>query len=146
MAMDVGGKGKINSEINVTPLVDVVFVLLVIFMVVAPLLERGYDLDIPEEITQRPPDIQKQIVVTFTKNGDCFINKNRTSKEQLQLKLSEILSGQSQKLVFLAAARELNYGDVVGLMDAIRASGAKSIGLVTDDKLADTPIGAMFGL
>jgi len=145
MAMYVGGKGKINSEINVTPLVDVVFVLLIIFMVVAPLLERGYDLDVPEEVKQQQPD-SRQIVVAFTKNGHYFLNKERTDKEQLPLKLSQILSGQSKKLVFLAAARELNYGDVVELMDAIRASGAASIGLVTDDKLADIPLDEMFGL
>jgi len=145
MVMDVGGKGKINSEINVTPLVDVVFVLLIIFMVVAPLLERGYDIDIPEEIKQQQPD-SRQIVVTFTKNGHYFINKDKIDKEQLLLKLSQILSGQSKKLVFLAAARELNYGEVVGLMDAIRASGAESIGLVTDDKLADIPLDELFGL
>lgn len=141
MSMAVGGKGKINSDINVTPLVDVVLVLLIIFMVVTPMLQRGYDLDVPQAVkTELPPDVlQKQIVVTFTKEGDYYINKEKTPFEQFEPKLTGILAGQSKKVVFLAAARNLNYGRVVSLMDAIRTAGAESIGLVTDDKLSEAP-------
>jgi len=143
MGMSVGGgKGKINSEINVTPLVDVVLVLLIIFMVVTPLLQRGYDMQVPQAVEQQIPTemLEKQIVVTYAKDGSCFINKEKTTIEQLEPKLSGILAGQSKKMVFLAAARNLNYGDVVLLMDSIRAAGAEGIGLVTDDRIADAPL------
>ncbi|MGH9870508.1 MAG: ExbD/TolR family protein [Candidatus Polarisedimenticolia bacterium] len=143
MGMSVGnGKGHINSEINVTPLVDVVLVLLIIFMVVTPLLQRGYDMQVPQAVEQQIPTemLEKQIVVSFAKDGSYFINKDKTTIEQLEPKLSGILAGQSKKMVFLAAARNNNYGDVVTLMDAIRSAGAEGIGLVTDDKIADAPL------
>jgi biopolymer transport protein ExbD len=146
MGMSVGGKGKLNTEINVTPLVDVVLVLLIIFMVVTPLLQRGYDMQVPQAVDSPIPTemLEKQIVIRYTKDGGYFINQEKTTLEQLEPKLSGILAGQSKKLVFLAAARNLPYGDVVVLMDAIRAAGAEGIGLVTDDKIADTPQAASF--
>ena len=142
MSMSAGGSKGINSDINVTPLVDVVLVLLIIFMVVTPMLQRGYDLDVPQAVEQViPPDmLQKQLIVTYTPEGDLYINKDKTTVVQFEAKLTGILAGQSKKLVFLAAARNLPYGDVVGLMDTIRAAGAENIGLVTEDKLAVAPV------
>ena len=142
MGMAVGTGGGVNSDINVTPLVDVVLVLLIIFMVVTPMLNVGYDLDVPQKMDDVDiPDevIQDQLIVTYTKEGDVYINKDPVAREALEQTLSNILSGRSKKTVFFAAARELNYGDVVNAMDDVRSAGAEAIGLVTDDRLAVAP-------
>ncbi len=142
MGMNVTGGGQVNSEINVTPLVDVVLVLLIIFMIVSPMLTVGYDLDVPqkmEDIEIPEEVIQDQLIVTYTKEGNLYINKDPVAVESLEQTLSSILSGRRKKTVFFAAARELNYGDVVVAMDGIRTAGADAIGLVTDERLTVAP-------
>src|SRR4026207_2538281 len=108
MAMASGPSRGAKSEINVTPLVDVVLVLLIIFMVVTPLLQRGYDMQVPQAVEQQIPTemLEKQIVVTYTKDGGYYINKDKTTLEQLEPKLSGILAGQSKKMGFMSAARD----------------------------------------
>jgi biopolymer transport protein ExbD len=140
--MALGGSGKVNADINVTPLVDVVLVLLIIFMIVSPMLTSGYELDVPQKMENIdiPEEIlQDQLIVTYTKEGHLFINKDSVSKEALEQTLGNILTGRSKKTVFFAAARDLNYGEVVTAMDDIRSAGAEAIGLVTDDRLALPP-------
>lgn len=136
------GTNKVNSDINVTPLVDVVLVLLIIFMVVTPLLTRGYELDIPQKMEniELPEEIiSEQLIVTYTANEGIFINKDSVARSDFGLKIEEILAGRRKKTVFFAAARELNYGDVVEVLDTVRSAGADAIGLVTDDALAVAP-------
>jgi len=140
--MDVGSGGGVRSDINVTPLVDVVLVLLIIFMVVTPMLTRGYDLDVPQKMENIDiPDevLADQLIVTYTAEEGIFVNKDPVSKTDLLAKLDGILSGRRKKTVFFAAARELNYGDVVQVMDVVRTAGATAIGLVTEDALALPP-------
>jgi biopolymer transport protein ExbD len=140
--MDLGGGGGVRSDINVTPLVDVVLVLLIIFMIVSPMLTTGYELDVPQKMEdiEIPEDVVKdQLIVTYTKEGNLYINKDGVSREALAQTLEQILNTRSKKTVFFAAARELNYGDVVTAMDDIRTAGAGAIGLVTDDRLAVDP-------
>jgi|SRR6266850_1157318 len=140
--MDAGGKSGVRSDINVTPLVDVVLVLLIIFMVVTPMLTRGYDLDVPQKMenVEVPPDVlAEQLIVTYTAREGIYINKDKVSRDGLATTLQQILSGRHKKSVFFAAARELNYGEVVQVLDVVRNSGAEAIGLVTEDALALPP-------
>ena len=142
MGMAVGKGGGVQSDINVTPLVDVVLVLLIIFMVATPMLTRGYELDVPQKMENvEIPDevLQEQLIVTYTAQEGIFINKNPVSRDNLATELQQIISGRRKKSVFFAAAREINYGEVVGVLDVVRNAGAEAIGLVTDDRLALPP-------
>jgi len=142
VGMATGGGGGVRSEINVTPLVDVVLVLLIIFMVVTPILTRGYDLDVPQKMENIDiPDevLADQLIVTYTAEEGIFVNKDPVAKNDLLAKLDGILSNRRKKTVFFAAARALNYGDVVQVLDTVRTSGATAIGLVTDDALSLPP-------
>jgi biopolymer transport protein ExbD len=142
VGMATSSGGGINSDINVTPLVDVVLVLLIIFMVITPMLTRGYELDVPQKMEniEIPEDvIAEQLIVTYTAEEGIFINKDPVARIDLPTTLEQILSTRRKKTVFFAAARDLNYGDVVQVMDIVRTAGAEAIGLVTEDALSLPP-------
>ena len=135
MAMGVGGgKGKLQSDINVTPLVDVVLVLLIIFMVVTPLLQMGYDVNVPPKATADASQVisKEQLVVTQLSAEKLYLNREPIDAKQLPLRLTEILKHRRDKTVFYSADDELNYGLVMTTMDAIRNAGAERIGIITD--------------
>jgi biopolymer transport protein TolR len=134
MAMGVGGKGKLQSDINVTPLVDVVLVLLIIFMVVTPLLQMGYDVNVPPKATADTSQVisKEQLVVTQVNAEKVFLNREQVDIKQLPLRLSDILKHRRDKTVFYSADDELNYGKVMETMDLIRNAGADRIGIITD--------------
>src|ERR1051325_11087341 len=97
MGMDMGGGGGPKSEINITPLVDVVLVLLIIFMVVQPLLQMGYDVQVPPNAdvnTPPPPPNQEQIVVSMTANKDVYLNKEKIDPANLPIRLQETLKNR----------------------------------------------------
>ncbi|HEX7579953.1 MAG TPA: biopolymer transporter ExbD [Thermoanaerobaculia bacterium] len=134
MGMDVGGGGGPKSEINVTPLVDVVLVLLIIFMVVQPLLQMGYVVQVPPNSnTPPPPEASKdQIIVTVTANKDVYLNKERIELQNLPIRLQEVLRNRGSKVVFFSADDSVNYGKAMEVMDTVRNNGAKNIGIVMD--------------
>ncbi len=134
MGMDLGGHGGPKSEINVTPLVDVVLVLLIIFMVVQPLLQMGYEVSVPPNAppTSTPPDTRDQIVISMTGNKDIYLNKEKIELAQLSFRVAELLRNRSSKVVFFSVEDSVNYGEAMKVMDTVRNNGAKNIGIVLD--------------
>jgi biopolymer transport protein ExbD len=131
------GASQPNSEINVTPLVDVVLVLLIIFMVVTPLLEKDIEVKVPdtektEDVTEVPPD---QIVVGITPAGEISINMEKIPDEEYVPKLKRILNAKHKgdKLVFFMPDVKTNYAKLVTALDGARQAGAETLGMMTED-------------
>lgn len=135
MAMTGGKMGDMKSDINITPLVDVVLVLLIIFMVVTPLLQRGYETKVPpKQVTNTPPPTNlDQIVVRLSEDGGMYINKEQYTERDFLNKLEEITRGRENKVVFFAADGNLSYDKVARFMDMCNDHGAKNLGIVLDD-------------
>jgi biopolymer transport protein TolR len=134
MAMAVGPSGSLRSEINVTPLVDVVLVLLIIFMVVTPLLQMGYSVNVPPKATAAESTVmsKEQLIVTQNEPNKVFLNREQINLDQLPLRLHDILQHRNDKTVFYSADDKLNYGAVMATMDVIRNAGADRIGIITE--------------
>ncbi len=129
------GRGRRgNADINVTPFVDVVLVLLIIFMVTAPLMLQGMDVNLPETSTQpiRMPDAP--LVLTVTKEGQYSLARQIVPIEQLEAKLTAVFEARGSKEVFLRADEAAPYGVVVEAMAAARRAGASRLGIVTEEE------------
>jgi biopolymer transport protein ExbD len=141
--MQVGGSGSMNSEINVTPLVDVVLVLLIIFMVITPVVQMGYLVKVPPKAPSNlpPSAVQDQIILRLVGEGRAMINKEEMTMEQFPGRVRELLKGNTSKMVFFSGAREVDYDTTMRFLDIARASGAKNIGIIVEDPVA-TPAAA----
>src|SRR5712692_9019423 len=132
--MQVGGGGKIKSDINVTPLVDVVLVLLIIFMVITPVVQIGYLVRVPPKA---PPDlppaaVQDQIILRLMPESRIFINRDEVPADQFANKLREIMHGNQSKMVFFQGSPENDYDATMKFLDMARSSGAKNIGIIVE--------------
>ena len=135
MAMSVGGgAGEYKSDINITPLVDVVLVLLIIFMVITPLLQMGYDVKVPPKAppTENQPPPPDLIIVSLTPQNKIYLNKEEVSPQVLSLRLTEILKNRANKTIFFSGDDGAIYGDVIQVMDRCRNAGAKNFGIVME--------------
>jgi biopolymer transport protein TolR len=135
MSMNIGGGTGIKSEINVTPLVDVMLVLLIIMMLVAPLLNQGVPLKLPVAAnTTEKPDTQAQTVLAITADKRLWLNSIQVSEGDLRRRIEEILENKSDKIVIIKADEDVEYGAVMSAMDELRASGIEDMGLITDPR------------
>ena len=136
MAMDVGGaKGGPKSDINVTPLVDVMLVLLIIMMLVAPMLQKGVDVKLPQAAnTTDKPETQGQTVVGIQANKAVFLNSVPVRQDDLGRRVADLMESAAEKVVLIKADEDVDYGTVMETMDNLRAAGIEDMGLITDPK------------
>jgi len=123
---------RLISDINVTPFVDVMLVLLVIFMVTAPMMMQGVDVALPETTSQPLAAKKENLVITVNNQNQIFINNYQVEIDFLQDKLNKILEGRDNREVYLRADREISYGFVVRVMAEIKAAGVDKLGMVTE--------------
>ncbi len=132
MAMGGGSGNGPMSEINVTPLVDVMLVLLVIFMVTAPMMTTGVDVNLPQTKGGVLDESRPPIIVAITGHSDIYVNDRRTSLAQLAEAIRAAQPGPPMAPVFLKADRSVPYGVVVQVMAALKAAGIEKLGMVTE--------------
>ena len=130
-----GGRARPMAEINVTPFVDVMLVLLIIFMVTAPMMQQGVDVDLPETTTQPLRLHDEPLILTVKADGAVFISRKEIAMADLREKLEAIFEGRDDKEIFLRADKRATYGVVVQAMAAARQAGATKLGMVTEPEV-----------
>ena len=133
MALDAGQRGKLASQINVTPLVDVMLVLLIIFMVTAPIIQQGVEVSIPKVKAAALPGKEQEFVVSITREGDTYLNDRKLERSELTDKLEAISHTRPDLEVYVRADEQVAYGEVIRTMAAIKAAGIENVGMVTQE-------------
>ena len=144
MGMAVGGADEFNSEINVTPMVDVMLVLLIIFMIVTPLLQQGVTVNLPREMTSPDEDMEitkdTSVVISIPDNNNFYIGKDQYPLTALGEKIQGMMKDKApdKRIVYIKSGIDVDYGRVVEAIDTIRKQDIDKIGLVADKKKAQT--------
>ena len=128
---------KVNSDINVTPMVDVMLVLLIIFMVITPMLQHGVSVDLAKvNNPEQMPDADKEdaLIVAVMRGGDVFFGNDKIPVDQLTSKIKDRLANRPDKLVYIKADARAKFGSVVDVVDNVRAAGVDQLGLLTEQR------------
>ena len=143
MALAIRNEGvKVNSNINVTPMVDVMLVLLIIFMVITPMLQKGQSVDMAKVNNPVPmPDADKEdaLLVVVMRDGQIYFGTDRVTLDQLTEKVKDRLANKVDKQVFIRADMRTKYGNVVDVVDNVRSAGVDDVGLLTEQVKTTTP-------
>lgn len=134
MAISVGQEDEVKSEINVVPLCDVLLVLLIIFMVVTPLVQKGVDVRLPSALNTINMPENPEVVLAIRKDGSIYVNQDKATEENLQTLLEEAFLTATEKKLYLRADQDLEYGKIIDVIDILRNAGIEIIGIITEKK------------
>ncbi|MDH4220663.1 MAG: biopolymer transporter ExbD [Candidatus Aminicenantes bacterium] len=132
ISVDTGRRGNVQSEPNVVPLCDVLLVLLIIFMVMTPLIQRGVDVELPTALNTIDMPDNPEAVLYIRRDGSIYLNEQPITKENLQLMLEEALITASERKLYLRADLELEYGIILDLIPLIKEAGIEIVGLIAE--------------
>jgi len=137
MSMDVGSsRGGLKADINVTPLVDVMLVLLIIMMLIAPMLQQGVPVKLPQASNSADkPETQEQTVVAIDANKQFYVNGIRVREDELTTQITTIMESRKEKLVLIKGDQDTPYSSIMLAMDRLRAANIENIGLITERKI-----------
>jgi biopolymer transport protein TolR len=143
MAMDVGGaKGGLKADINVTPLVDVMLVLLIIMMLIAPMLQKGVDVKLPQATNSTDkPETQEQTVVAVTADRRMFLNGIPIREDDLRTQIDSVMENRKEKIVLIKGDEDAPYSAIMSAMDRLREANIENIGLITERKVRPGDVG-----
>jgi len=134
LSVSMGGKEEVKSEPNVVPLCDVLLVLLIIFMVVTPLVQKGVDVKLPSALNTASMPDSPDVVLAVKKDGTIYVNEAKVTMENLQNALEEAFLTVSEKKLYIKADQDIEYGKIVDLIDVMREAGIEIIGIITERK------------
>jgi len=135
MSISIGGDERVRSEPNVVPLCDVLLVLLIIFMVVTPLVQKGVDLKLPTTLTAIKMPENVEVTMYIKRDGTIYINQDKvTDPERLQTLLEEVFLTVQEKKLYLRADGDLEYGKLIEVYEKVRAAGIENIAIITEAK------------
>jgi biopolymer transport protein TolR len=137
MAVKIETEGEVSSEPNVVPLCDVLLVLLIIFMVVTPLIQRGVDVRLPTALNTINMPENPEVVLSIKKDGSMYIGQDQVTMDNLQTLIEEAFMTASDKRLYLRADGELEYGNIVDIVEILKAAGVEIVGIITEIKTGE---------